>query len=119
MQIGDFEQALADANRAISLSPDEFGYCMRGDIYCELRQFAQAVQDYSRAIRLNAKNPDFLDRRADAYELLEKPDEARTDREAAQHLATKVQTSARTADAVDLIVNLRRSGIRLKLTASG
>jgi len=52
MQIGDFEQALADANQAISISPDEFGYSLRGDIYRAAGQFQKAVDDYSRADRV-------------------------------------------------------------------
>jgi tetratricopeptide (TPR) repeat protein len=119
MQIGDYDLALADANRAILLSPDEFGYYLRGDIYRDQGQFAEAVEDYSRAIRLNPKDPDYLERRATAYELLEKPDEARADRETAQLLANKPQTSARTVEAIDFIVYLAKAGIRLRPTSSG
>lgn len=119
MQIGDFDLALADANRAISLSPDEFGYYVRGDIHREQGRVAEAVEDYSRAIRLNPKDPDYFERRASAYDRLEKPDEASADRAAAQRMASHAQASARTMDAVNFIVFLRESGIRLQPTPSG
>jgi tetratricopeptide (TPR) repeat protein len=119
MQIGDLDLALADANRAISLSPDELGYSLRGDIYRDRRQFAEAVEDYSRAIRLNPKNPDYFERRATVCELLGKADEARADRKAAQGMASNLHTSARTVEAVNFVVYLRKAGVRLKVNSAG
>lgn len=54
-----------------------------------------------------------------AYEQLDKAEEARVDREAAQRLTNKTRTTARTVDAIDFIVYLRRAGVKLRSTSSG
>jgi len=52
LDLGDYDQALADASQAIALSPDPMSYCIRGHIYRAQGQLEKAVEDYSRAIRL-------------------------------------------------------------------
>jgi tetratricopeptide (TPR) repeat protein len=116
--LGDFDQALADVSQAIALSPDAFGYCMRGDIYRGQGQLEKAIDDYTRAIRLEQNEPRLLDRRAEVYEQLGKTAEAQADREAIQRIAD-IQTKVPLSEAIDLLVYLREAGIRLKPTPSG
>lgn len=51
---GNLEQALADANRAIELQPNEAHYFdTRGFVYYKLRQYDKALEDYDTAIDMN------------------------------------------------------------------
>ena len=53
INLGKYDQAIADLSTAIELNPKEVGpYHNRGLAYTKLRRHAQAVQDYSRAIEL-------------------------------------------------------------------
>ncbi len=116
MEIGDFDQALADAHQVISLSPDVFGYCLRGDIYRAQGQQGKAVEDYTRAIRLDQNEAFLFERRAKVYELLGKTDEARADREAAQRVGAIDQELR---EAQELLHYLRENGVHLKIARNG
>ncbi len=116
MEIGDFDQALADAHQVISLSPDVFGYCLRGDIYRAQGQQEKAVEDYTRAIRLDQNEAFLFERRAKVYELLGKTDEARADRETAQRLGAIDQELS---EARGLLDYLRKGGARFKISRNG
>ena len=53
---GDVEKALEDANKAISLKPDEpDGYYRRADVYVALNKDAEAKADETKAAELEAK----------------------------------------------------------------
>ncbi len=116
MEIGDLDQALVDAHQVISLSPDVFGYCLRGDIYRAQGQQEKAIEDYTRAIRLDQNEAFLFERRAKVYELLGKTDEARVDREAAQRLGTIDQELS---EAQELLHYLRENGASLKIACNG
>ena len=118
LDLGDFDQALADVSQAIAVSPDALSYCIRGDIYRAQGQLEKAVDDYTRAIRLQQDEPRLLERRADVCEQLGKTDEARADREVIQRIEAK-RTRIPSSEAIDLIIYLREGGIRLKPTSSG
>ncbi|MFT4040111.1 MAG: tetratricopeptide repeat protein, partial [Thermomicrobiales bacterium] len=72
VRLGDLAQALDDANRVITLMPDEDAYCLRGDVYREMEQYQDALQDYTRAVRLAPDNMTLLESRAGMYERLGK-----------------------------------------------
>jgi tetratricopeptide (TPR) repeat protein/predicted aspartyl protease len=61
----DFEQALADFDRACELAPDNADYVyQRGIVHLELRQDALALADFDRAIKLKPGDADALMARA-------------------------------------------------------
>lgn len=52
-----YEDAIADYNRAINLSPnDYFAYIDRGTVYRTLKQYQSAIEDFSQAIKLGHHN---------------------------------------------------------------
>jgi tetratricopeptide (TPR) repeat protein len=116
-ELGDFDQALADVSHAISLSPDALGYCTRGDIYRAQGQLEKAIEDYTRAIRLEKNEPRLLERRAEVNEQLGKTNEARADREAIHEIDLRHKANLE-REAIDLIVYLRENRILLKPTPS-
>ncbi len=72
-----YEEALADTNRAIELSPETARfYDDRGDVYYSLEKYEEALTDYSRAIELSPETAVFYDDRGNAYYSLEKYEEA-------------------------------------------
>ena len=52
--IGDFENALLDANRAIELNPDDaHAWKLRGNIHMLFGEYGEAVIDYTQALKLD------------------------------------------------------------------
>ncbi|MGH3693053.1 MAG: tetratricopeptide repeat protein [Pseudonocardiaceae bacterium] len=84
--LGDFDQALQEADDAVSTLPDENSYTTRGVIYFLMEEFEKCVADFSRAIQLCPSSSDLLAMRADAYEKLGRGDGAQKDRAAAAAL---------------------------------
>jgi tetratricopeptide (TPR) repeat protein len=55
-EVGDYQQAIKDFDRAIELDPKLAGaYWGRGKTYHEVGDYQQAIKDYDRAIALNPK----------------------------------------------------------------
>jgi len=98
--IGDHARALADANAALAVLPDEWAYTLRGHVYRAMGDLDRCLEDYSRAISLDPTEPGFLENRADVYEELGRSDEARTDRAAATELSADVRIDGPRTDAV-------------------
>lgn len=75
---GRDEDALADLNRAILLSPRYApAYMGRGAIYFRKAQYEKAVKDYRKAIRLDPGRPDYYFNTALAHSRLGQREEAR------------------------------------------
>lgn len=75
-----FEEALADANRAVRLSPREpLSFVNRAAAYIGLKQYEQAIEDANSALRLDPKHVLALVNRGYAYEKLGQRDRAIAD----------------------------------------
>jgi tetratricopeptide (TPR) repeat protein len=116
LEIGDLDQALQDANTAVGLAPGPRGYTLRGDIYKARSELAKAIDDYTRADRLQPSSPEVLEKRAAAYDLIGWNEEARADRAALEHAvaATRDLTEAR-----KLLAYLRQNGLTLTIARNG
>ncbi len=58
-ELGDSDQAIADATRAIEMQPGYiFAHLQRGQTYFEMRQFDKALKDFDQAAQLDSKNID-------------------------------------------------------------
>jgi tetratricopeptide (TPR) repeat protein len=104
LKIGDAEQALSDVNDAIGVLPDETAYAMRGHVHRRMGEFDRCLADYGRSVQLCPDNPDFLENRADVYELLGRTADAESDRATAARLRQPVSApsdSAKPARATD------------------
>ncbi len=66
-QNGDYDNALQDLNIAVKLLPTPKTYHGRGDTYRILKQYKQAIKDYSKAIELNKDFPSAYKFRAECY----------------------------------------------------
>jgi tetratricopeptide (TPR) repeat protein len=84
--LGDLDQALSDANAAVSLSPDALCYAVRADVSWARGELAKALIDYSFAIRLEPDEPRLLEKRASVCEARGSHEAAAADRRAAQEL---------------------------------
>lgn len=74
---GEFEIAMKDINRAISLTPKDYMlYINRGSVYYKLGDMPTAAKDFSKAIKLKPKYADSYLWRVAAYELMGKYQEA-------------------------------------------
>lgn len=80
-QIGKLDKALADMHRAVELSPVYFYYERRAGIYAELKDYENAVKDYTEAIRQKPETDSFYQKRAEVYRQLGKKDLAEADEE--------------------------------------
>jgi tetratricopeptide (TPR) repeat protein len=116
LQLGDLDQALRDINAAITICPDEQGYCIRGDIYVERKQPEQAIEAYTLADRLCPHWHGLLESRALAFEALGKAEEAERDRAACK--AIKDQEDA-DCEVVGIISQIRAQGGTLTVTKYG
>jgi tetratricopeptide (TPR) repeat protein len=63
MWLGDLDQALVDANAALSLLPHEASYGLRADVYWARGDLEKADADYSYALRLCPDEPRLLQKR--------------------------------------------------------
>ncbi len=86
----DFDQALADLDRAIALAPKEPRYYYaRGLIYLEEHQTAAAMRDFDQSLALEPNNPPALLRRAELRCSNHDEAGANSDLEAASSLVPK------------------------------
>lgn len=80
---GDYPRAMAKYNEALAGGTDQATvYARRANLYTVQRQYPEAIQDYTRALTLNA-DPEFLAGRCNAYRLLVRLDDALADCQAA------------------------------------
>lgn len=114
MQIGDLDQALKDANDAIGVLPDESAYTVRGHIYRRKDDLESCLQDYSRAVQLCPESPDFLENRAQVFEMMGRDSDAQADRTAAA-AAMRAETSP---EPVSINPPEGRSGTQSGVTAA-
>jgi tetratricopeptide (TPR) repeat protein len=71
------EQIVADYDKAVSLSPQDFRFFVeRGDFYSELRDYQPAQASYERALALHPGDMDIVTRLAGAYLLLDQKQKA-------------------------------------------
>lgn len=78
-QIKELDKALADMNRAIELTPAYFYYERRAGIYAELKDYENAVKDYTEAIRQKPETESYYEKRAEVYRELGRKDLAEAD----------------------------------------
>jgi tetratricopeptide (TPR) repeat protein len=79
--MGDFQGALDDCNRSISLNPNlSFNYSNRGWIHSNLGEYEQAIADYTYAMMLDPTESFYYYQRANFREILWYLNEAEMDR---------------------------------------
>lgn len=84
---GKFDAALEDANKYISLEPnDAFGYLNRSRIFISLDKPESALADANKAIELEPNEPDGYYRRSDIYKEMGKNAESKADEAKADNL---------------------------------
>jgi Flp pilus assembly protein TadD len=83
VDLGDLDQALVDANEAVSVLPSAESYFMRGCVHRLKGDFQRSLADCTRAIQLVPDSSDLLESRAEVYEFLGQAECARRDRAAA------------------------------------
>ena len=72
---GRYDQALADYDRAIELSPDHAsGFMGRGNTYYAMGRYDQALADYDRAIELDPTEEEFAAARTEICQLTGRSD---------------------------------------------
>ena len=86
LQIGDLDQAMNDINQAITISPDEIAYCVRGYVHRAKGDLEKAIDDHTLANRIDARWMEVLERRAETYAQLGMTEEAQADRQLAESL---------------------------------
>jgi tetratricopeptide (TPR) repeat protein len=78
--VGNFDKAMCDYNKAIEIDPYYFeAYINRGNVYTERGDFDHAVFDYTKAIEMDPLNPETYYNRGRAYQLKGNLDEAISD----------------------------------------
>ncbi len=78
--LGRYDEALADFNRAIELNPDRARVIAdRGETYQALRRFDEALADFARAIELDPDRDWVIADRGETYRLAGRFDEALAD----------------------------------------
>jgi tetratricopeptide (TPR) repeat protein len=80
IKMGDFVLALAAVERALQVMPDQEDLLiLRGDVHRLVRDYPQAVQDYSKALEVNEVAVTALMRRAETYLKMDNPQAALAD----------------------------------------
>jgi len=78
--LSQYEQAIADFDRAIQLDPqDAKAYSNRGAAYADLGQYEQAIADFDQAIQINPQYAEVYTNRGAAYAGLGQYEQAITD----------------------------------------
>lgn len=114
--LGDYDQAISDINKAIAILPDETAYELRAEVYRAQGNLEKAFEDYARAIRLAPHWTEPLERRAQLYDSSGRVAEANADREEAHRVAYE---NDRLAEARKLLKYLRNVGADLKIARNG
>ena len=83
---GQYKKALNDLNKAIELKPDmkdksEYDWVIanRGEVYCRMKRYSEAIEDFSCAIKLSPKYAWAISGRGEAYSSIERYKEALID----------------------------------------
>lgn len=67
-EIGNYQQAFTDYNKAIELDPEfAYAYANRGNVYLDIGHYLQAVADYNKVMELDPKDGDAYNNRGIAY----------------------------------------------------
>jgi tetratricopeptide (TPR) repeat protein len=76
-RMGQYDKAIEDYNRAITLNPNYVeAYCNRGGTYEKMDQYDKAIEDYNRAITLNPNYIETYYNRGVTYEKMDQYDKA-------------------------------------------
>ncbi len=89
---GDADDALADVNKAIDLSPSHTAFHHRGLLHLDARDFEAAAADFQRCVELEPENAFGYRGRGEARELSGKIDDALADYTKANELAPESWT---------------------------
>jgi tetratricopeptide (TPR) repeat protein len=90
-QIGKFEQAISDCNKAVELNPNEVNvYTFRAGAYISTGKFEQAISDCNKAISLNPGFSRAYYNRAVAYFFKQEYIKSRQDLDMARSLGYKI-----------------------------
>ena len=65
--LGQYERAIQDYNKALEFKQHEFMYNNRGNAYKDLKQYERAIQDYNKAIEINPNLSEAYTNRGVAY----------------------------------------------------
>lgn len=90
IRMHDFDSALNEVNAMMKASPDdEYLFLVRGNLYLAKTKYAEAIEDYSTAIKMDSDKdvPTYYIQRAKAYRALGRNDLARADDQVAQKLS--------------------------------
>jgi tetratricopeptide (TPR) repeat protein len=85
-QLKRFKDAMNDATRYVTMTREPKSYMFRGRIYLDSGDYKAAIEDFSSAIKLRPKVPEYYAMRAVAYEKIGRKDLAKADREKESHL---------------------------------
>jgi tetratricopeptide (TPR) repeat protein len=91
MWLGDLDQALADANAALAIRPDDESYARRAEVFWARGDLARAAADYTASLRLDSAQPNRLEMRASVYEEQGDVASAEADRRAVSELQARKQ----------------------------
>jgi Tfp pilus assembly protein PilF len=86
---GKFDQAISTFTQALKQKPDSTLYVLRGKTYTAKNQYAQALQDFEQALKLNPGNGQAYFGRAMVYVYQENFDQALENLEKAKNLGVK------------------------------
>jgi hypothetical protein len=62
-----YSLALQDRQKVHEIEPSYDSLCARGNIYCKMKEFQKAIDDYTEAIELDSKNADAFNGRGEVY----------------------------------------------------
>lgn len=85
----NIRQAISDFIKAVAIKQSEQAYFYRGLLYLDNKNYKASVDDFTKAIELNSEFAENYKGRAEAYEKLNKKDEAERDRQKYKELSGK------------------------------
>ncbi len=93
MENKDLQNALVDFNKAIELEPKPSAYLARAHCYLSLKEFANAITDCTKSLRIDSRNSKALVMRAQAHIGLNETKSAMTDLDQALRLNPNSDTA--------------------------
>jgi Flp pilus assembly protein TadD len=102
MQLGDYENAIAEFSKAIGLGYDKaWVYSSRGSLYRSAGQAEKAIEDYSHVLKIEPENDHALEQRAELYEWYVKDEVAALkDREKQMEIRTALKAKDKSKDPI-------------------